>query len=259
MSFRRARRFRVCHRRALAAAGWLAISALVSPRSGRTARSHDVRAGHHALAALARGHEQAQAGHHAPSPLRGRRASWSLLGPTMRAWSRGPGGRALGVGDRAREGDCVDDAELNAQGEPGRSASSTRLARWTVCRRTRVGTPSLLRQERGRDRRRGDRGASTELRVRAAAPGCRGAAQDVPFKWVRLNWKPHGHIPHGDSTTRRTSTWTSTWSRSRKFRAPVGPRGRSDELRPVRDRASRSVERHPPRVQGRGRRGSREG
>ena len=67
----------------LAAAGWLAISVLVVPEvPADTAASHDVRAGHHALAALAQATHHAQAGHHAP--VVAARRPRPLLGLTTR-------------------------------------------------------------------------------------------------------------------------------------------------------------------------------
>lgn len=183
----------------LAAAGWLAISALIVPEvPADTVASHDARVGHHAPAVLAQATQHAQAGHHAPA-VEAPAATPAPAAPRtedVAPRTAAPAGRALGAESAIGKGTVSTYAELNAQGEPqaiGIVYSSGALD----------GLPTDGSDFHHCFDKNGDGTVdrATEclhsFEYVLPLPDAVARRKDVPFKWVLLNWNPHGHIPPG--------------------------------------------------------------
>jgi hypothetical protein len=175
----------------LAAAGWLAFWAVAGPDAAADAAAlHDLHAGHRAPAAVA------QAGsHHAPAaaaPAPAAPAAASDVAPRTAVAT----GRALGADSELGKGTVSTYAELGAGGEPetiGVVFSAGALE----------GLPpdgSDLHHcfDKNRDGAI-DRSAECihSYEYVLPLPDAVARRKAVPFKWVLLNWNPHGHIPPG--------------------------------------------------------------
>jgi hypothetical protein len=180
----------------LAAAGWLAISAFIVPEvPADVATSFDARAAHHAPAVLAQA--GSHTGHHvpavaAPVPVPAAASQTDAAAPRAAALAN----RALGGESEIGKGTVSTYAELNAQGEPqaiGVIYSAGALE----------GLPTNGSDFHHCFDKNGDGAVDRATECLHSyefvlpLPDAVARRKDVPFKWVLLNWNPHGHIPPG--------------------------------------------------------------
>ena len=180
----------------LAAAGWLAISVFIVPEApADVATSYDAREGHHAPAVLAQagshtGHQAPAVAAPAPAPAAGLQAADAA--PRAAA----PPNRTLGVESALGKGTVSTYAELNAQGEP--QAIGIVYSAGALEGLPTDGSDFHHCFDKNGD---GTVDRATEclhsFEYVLPLPDAVARRQDVPFKWVLLNWNPHGHIPPG--------------------------------------------------------------
>jgi hypothetical protein len=177
----------------LAAAGWLAFSVLAGPEVHTVAASHDARADHHAPAV------RAEASHHAPAGAP--RTGAPAPAPAAQVGRDAPpvapsAGQVLGGESELGKGTISTYAELNPRGEP--QTIGVVFSPGALEGLPTDGSDFHHCFDKNQD---GAVDRATEclhsFEYVLPLPDAVARRKDVPFKWVLLNWNPHGHIPHG--------------------------------------------------------------